>query len=178
MPMSSMQPVKESNSSLSIIHFGSRSCFQISMSPSRWTYCIRCIREFWSTWYHGWRIQMHSEQLKSMHAAILCHQIITSRSFQEESQLYLGFQAKSTKICAEFSLVLLLICRFLVNKYHHTWLELSMCSSTSYTSRSFHLIQEIPFNTLMTCLQFFTRTNPFLLTLVCESTSIFWNFIV
>ena len=32
---------------------------------------------------------------------------------------YLGFQAKSIKICAKFSLVLLSICCFLVDEYHH-----------------------------------------------------------
>ena len=176
--MSSMQPVMELDLSPSIIHFGS--CFrsQISISPSCWTYCIRCIKEFWNIWYHGWCIQMHSKQLKSMRAAILCHQIITSHSFWEELLLYLGFQAKSTKICARFSLVLSSTCHFLVDKYHCTWLELSVRSLTSYTSHSFHLIQEIHFNTLTNLLCYFTRTSLFLLTLACKSTSISQNSIV
>ena len=168
----------ELDSSPSIIHFGSCSHSQISISPSCRTYCIRCIKEFWSIWYHGWCIQTHSEQLKLMRAAILCHQIITSHSFQEELLLYLGFQAKSTKICSRFSSVLSSTCHFLVDKYHRTWLELSMCSSTSYTLHSFHLIQEIHFNTLMTLLHYFTRTSLFLLTSACESTSTSQNSIV
>jgi len=127
-----MQRVEKLVSSQFTTHFGCHYPSPMSINLSPRTYSISYFKALFDTLLPGYQVRLSLGPILLTHNVASYPWIIVLLSSPRVLQCYLAFQGRSTRICATFFLGLLSASPFLVARFPHALLRLSVPSLTSY----------------------------------------------